>query len=323
MLKQLQQIGKFIGHTPVKQLRLPGDNNVFAKLEFFNNSGSVKDRAAYNMIYHAIKSGMVAKGSVIVESSSGNLALALSMICRELSLEFIPVIDPNINPVYENYLRLLNRRVIKVEERDPTGGFLLTRINIVKELLSSNPMAFWTNQYENPYNYLAYHDSMGDEIEKEFDHLEFLFVSVSSGGTITGLSQRLKKKFKSLKVIAVDAEGSVIFGKSAAPRHIPGIGASIRSPIINDALIDEVVHVSQVDIIKGANELLAEQNLFCGGSSGACYHTIKKFSHGGSFRKGDNALFICPDKGDAYISNLYSPTWVANLQGDLIIDYNN
>lgn len=313
MLNQLQQISSLVGNTPMKRLIQMGDINVFAKLEFFNYSGSIKDRAAFRIIRDGVLSGGITQDTIIVESSSGNLAMALSMICRELHLEFVPVVDPNINISYEQYLNILNREVIKVTDKDHTGGYLLTRIKKVKELILEREKVFWTNQYENPSNYLAYFNSMGDEIEEKFDHLEFLFVAVSSGGTITGLSLRLKEKFKSLKVIAVDAEGSVIFGSAPTPRYIPGIGASIKPPIIEKAMIDEVAHVSQHEIIQGSHALLSEQNLFCGGSSGACYHVIKKFAKAGYFEENDNILFVCPDKGDPYVNNLYSPQWVSSF----------
>jgi len=306
-------MSSLIGNTPLKQLHDLGKINVFAKLEFYNHSGSIKDRAAYRIIHDGIISGAITSETTIVESSSGNLALALSMICRELQLKFIPVIDPNINILYERYLNILNPEVIKVTDKDPTGGYLLTRIKRVKDLIAERSKVFWTNQYENPSNYLAYFTSMGDEIEKKFDHLEFLFVAVSSGGTITGLSRRLKERFNMLKIIAVDAEGSLIFSSTPAPRYIPGIGASMKPGIIKNALIDEVVHVSQHEIINGTHTLLQEQNIFCGGSSGACYHAIKKFASSGYFKENDNILFICPDKGDSYINSIYSPQWIATL----------
>jgi cysteine synthase A len=155
---------------------------------------------------------------------------------------------------------------------------------------------------------------LGEEIAKSFERLDYLFVSVSSCGTITGLSKKLKEEFPGIKIIAVDVEGSVIFNFHPEKRFISGMGASIVPSILKNALIDEIIHISQMDIIKGCHELVNEQMIFGGASSGAAYFAIKKyFGHSNDSEK-RNVLFLCPDRGDAYLDTVYNKEWISEVR---------
>jgi cysteine synthase A len=190
---------------------------------------------------------------------------------------------------------------------------LLTRIQAVKQICAQDPNAFWTNQYHNPCNYLGYYDTLGAEICNSFESLDYVFVAVSSGGTITGLSRKLKEKFKDVTIVAVDVEGSVIFGNCPQRRYISGLGSSMVPGILKDALIDRVVLVPQLDIIKGCYELLDEQTIFAGASSGAAYRAVKDFFTGSAPGCLPTALFICADKGSAYMNTIYNAEWVDGI----------
>lgn len=308
MLAELQKLEKMIGNTVLQRLTFD-QVNLFVKLEYNNFSGSIKDRAALRIITEAIKQGKISKNTVIVESSSGNFAIALAMICKTIGLTFIPVIDPNINNSYEKLLRLLSPRLVKVSELDSTGGYLLTRIQEVKRICAKYPNSFWTNQYDNIENYLAYYHGLGSEICHDFDKLDYIFIAVSSGGTITGVSQRVKEYFPNVKLVAVDIEGSVIFGGASKKRYISGIGSSKVPSIIKESKIDHVIHLSHNDIIKGANALLDEQLIFGGASAGAVYIAIKRFFIDKTIFDKPNVLFFCPDKGVHYLDTIYNPNW--------------
>jgi len=309
MLETLEQIRPFIGHTPFKSV----DENIHFKLEYFNLTGSVKDRAAFNILKSAIHKGIVNADTYVIESSSGNFAIALATLCRELGLKFIAVIDPNITELYERSLRILAHDVVKVTQLDETGGYLLNRIKKVEELCSTWQNTYWPNQYENPDNFMAYYNGLADEIISKFTQLEFLFVSVSSGGTITGLSRRLKEHYPQLKVIGVDVKGSVIFGDTPAKRYISGIGSSKIPPIIKSAIIDDFVLVRQTDIIKGCHMLLQEYNILAGASSGAAYFAMRQVIRDQSVPVGDTKLVLVPDKGTAYLETIYNPAWILEL----------
>jgi N-(2-amino-2-carboxyethyl)-L-glutamate synthase len=312
MLAKLEQLSKFIGNTPLKDLEFEGAD-MFAKLEYNNFSGSSKDRAAYSIIYHGIKSGKITQDTTVIASSSGNLAIAVASICRMLKIKFIPVIDPNINNDYEVLLNLLSYKVVKVTERDNTGGYLLTRIDTVNEMCLAIKNSFCADQYGDPNNYKGYY-GLGNEILTSFDKLDYVFIAVSSSGAITGISKSIKEKRPDIKVIGVDVEGSVIFGQKPQKRYISGIGASQVPPIMKHATIDDVVFVSQVDVVNGCIQLLNEQVIFAGASSGAVYFAAKQYLQEKTSISRPVALLILPDKGSAYLDTIYNNEWAQKLQ---------
>jgi cysteine synthase A len=311
MLDKLKSVQPFIGNTPLRKLFVEGLHvDLYAKLEFGNFAGSIKSRPAFHILNKAIESGVIDQHSTIVESSSGNFAIALAMFSKLLGIDFIPVIDPNINPGYEQLLRYLCRKVIKVTRQDETGGYLLTRLAVVHELCETHKNVFWPNQYENKYNAQAYYQFMGKEIADSFDQLDYAFIGVSSCGTIAGLSKRLKEEFPGIKIIAIDVEGSVIFMQKPRKRFISGIGSSIVPPLVNHAEIDEIIHLPQTDIIEGCHELVDEHMLFAGASSGASYSAVKKyFKEHPPTGDAPKVVFICPDRGDAYLDTIYNQEW--------------
>lgn len=308
MLPQLRQIAGRIGNTPIYELS-DRQLNLFVKLEYFNYTGSIKDRPAFNIMQEAIAAGKINRNSIVVESSSGNFAISLATICAKLNIKFIAVIDPNISKTYEQLLNIICFKVIKVTRPDVTGGYLLTRLEMVRSLVNSNPDIYWTNQYENPGNYLSYYNGLGNEINDYFSQLDYLFVGVSTGGTITGLSLKLKEKFPNSKIIAVDVKGSIVFGGQPSKRYVSGIGASITSPVLDKACIDEVIYVSQPEILDGCERLLKDHMVFGGASTGAVYSAIKKYFEGMHLAAKPNVAFLCTDKGSGYLDSIYSEQW--------------
>lgn len=309
-IKSIVEIEALMGPTKLHQLNYDF-GNLYTKLEYQNIFGSIKDRPAYYILKKAIENELINDDTTIIESSSGNFAIALSSICKVLGLKFIAVIDPNISKEKEKLLILNGSDFIRVTERDETGGYLLNRIKKVKEFVASNINSYTPNQYENPDNYLAYYYTLGEEICNSFSRLDYAFISVSTGGTITGLSRRLKEKFKDIIIIGVDVEGSFVFNNEPAIRQLSGIGASKRTVLFNDALIDDHIILSQSEIIQGCNQLKSEHNLFLGASSGAAYAAsdkiLKKIN-----KKSINALFISPDSGHSYLDTIYDQSWVLN-----------
>lgn len=309
MIERLESIGTCIGNTPLKKLDYP-DVNLFAKLEYANYSGSIKDRAAFNIIKQGLLSKKITQSTRIIESSSGNFAIALGFMCKELRLRFTAVIDPNVNAENERLLRLLTNDVVKVTELDATNGFLLTRIAEVKKICAEDPDAYWTNQYENSENYMAYVHTLGNEICNSFNRLDYVFVAVSSGGTITGLSLALKQRFPKVRIVGVDVEGSMIFADAPRRRHISGIGSSIRSKLIVNAKIDDIVILPEREILEGCNDLLQRHSIFAGASSGAMYRAFTNWHISGLLTRDSNSLFLCPDRGHSYLSSAFKPGWL-------------
>ncbi|KKQ17811.1 MAG: Pyridoxal-5'-phosphate-dependent protein subunit beta [Berkelbacteria bacterium GW2011_GWA1_36_9] len=300
-----------LGDTPMVKIEPKGlDNiNLYAKLEGYNPMGSVKDRAAAYMLKKGIESGKINKDTIVIESSSGNLGIALSAYCKEFGLKFYCVVDPHISLINEYIIKTLSTKMIKVTELDENGGYLLNRIKKVQKLLKEIPNSYWINQYGNPYNPEAYKETLGKEICDELNNIDYIFLGVSSGGTVTGLSQKIKEIFPKVKVVAVDIIGSVIFGGVPKKRYIPGIGSSIVPTVLKNAKIDEVLTVDEVSTIRMCHELLKDHNLFVGGSSGSVFSAVKKYFKNKKFKKKPTVVVVFADKGDRYINTVYNKNW--------------
>lgn len=311
-----------VGNTPLISLRLETEPNlnIFAKLEFYNPTGSVKDRAACYIINRLLNEGVINKDTTIIESSSGNFGVALSAYTKQKGLKFICVIDKTTLPVNEMLIRLQGAEVICITKPDEYGGYLLNRLEKVKEIVNTTENIYWINQYENPLNAQAYYNSLGNEICLEIPRqkLDYLFMGVSSGGTITGVSQKVKEKYPAAKIIAVDVEGSIIFGGKARKRFIPGIGSSLRPSILDSALIDDVVAVNERETVKSCKELLERYNLYAGGSSGSVYAAVKKYFKINKANVPVNIMCVFADKGERYISTIYNNDWC-----NMVEEYNS
>jgi cysteine synthase A len=288
--------------------------NLFAKLEYVNPVGSIKDRAAYWILKRAAERGEICEATTVIESSSGNFATALAAFTHLIGLRFIPVIDPNISGTYESFLRRVCPTVVKVEDRDDTGGFLKTRLQMVKHLCATTPNAYWTNQYGNLDAMEAHYELTAGEICADFESLDLAFIGVSTAGTIAGTSRRLKERYPKIRIIAVDTEGSVIFGGAPRKRHIPGIGSSIVPQLLSHARIDDVVLISERETVAACRELLTVHGLFVGGSSGSAFAAIKRHASRMAGAKCPTVLFLCADRGTPYLDTVFDPAWASRLE---------
>ncbi len=311
LLERLALTQRIIRETPV--IRLDHDRlELHAKLENTNGIGTIKDRPAMWILKRAIERGDIVPGTRIVESSSGNFACALATFSAMLGLEFIPVIDPNVSPINEAYLRATCRRVVKVDERDDTGGFLKTRLRVVQELRAEAPGAYWPDQYNNPDGAAAHYELTGVEICRALPAVDYVFLGVGSAGTIAGVSRRVKEMVPTARIVAVDIVGSLIFGKSPGRRLIPGIGSSISPGLLTRAHIDAIEIVSERQTIDACDELLRTHGLFVGGSTGSVYAAIQNhFRHLPRSIPRPKVLFLCCDRGSSYVTTVFNPEWVA------------
>ncbi|MER7184595.1 2,3-diaminopropionate biosynthesis protein SbnA [Streptomyces hyaluromycini] len=306
---RIEALGHRMPATEVKRLRHPWID-LYLKMESGNPSGSAKDRAAYWILREAVRRGEVNRDTTVVESSSGNFAISLAHFCRRLGIRFVPVIDPNVNEPVERSLRALCGRVEKVEEPDDAGGFLLTRLRRVAELVAELDDVYWPNQYANPDGAQGHFELTGRELIGQLGRIDYLFVGVGTGATIAGLSQRITDPSNGGAVVAVDVAGSVIFGGPPRRRRIPGIGSSIQPPLVRQADIAEVVTVSEWDEVLGCYQLLREHGVFAGGSTGCVYTAVNRYFAG---HRGPRPVvaFLCADGGEPYRDTVYDPDWVA------------
>jgi 2,3-diaminopropionate biosynthesis protein SbnA len=312
----------FVGRTPLVRLPIAALPRVelYAKLELANPTGSVKDRAAKYIIEGLLARGVIDRETVLIESSSGNFGIALAARARLHGLRFICVVDPMIARPNLRLLQALGAEIVQVTEPDAFGGYLKTRLKRVHELRKSFSKAYWIDQYGNPLNASAYSDTLAVELCDALPRIDYLFAGVSSGGTITGISWRIKERFPAAQVIAVDMEGSVIFGRPSRKRYIPGIGSSIVPPILAQAKIDDVVIVDEAETIAGCHELLREHGVFAGGSSGSSIAAIRKYFLARPRVERAVVATLLPDRGDRYVDTIYDPAWSARFVGSDALD---
>lgn len=307
-----------IGHTPLLRLdRLYPDMAIklYGKLEANNPGGSIKDRTAYSILRYALAGGDIKPGDTVIESSSGNMAIGLAQACRYYGLNLIVVVDPHINAHTLKLLRAYGVQVDQVQELDPDGGYLKTRLRRVQTLLERVPNSFWTNQYANPNNPLAHRQTM-DEIVTVLDgNLDYLFAATSTCGTLMGCAQYVKQRGLPTKIVAVDAVGSKIFDSPPADRLIPGHGAGRKSQLLDEHLVDHVVHITDRECVIGCRRLLAREALLCGGSSGAVTMAVEKLRP--ELPANATCAMILCDRGERYLDTIYAEEWVQEHFGEV------
>lgn len=302
-----------IGGTPlVKLTRVFKDRDfqLYAKLEGFNPGGSIKDRAAINIIRNAMENGEIGSETTIVESSSGNMGIGLAQVCACYGLRFICVIDPKTTRSNVDILRAYGAEIDYVSEPDPISGeFLQARIDRVQELLASIPNSYWPDQYSNVFNLRAHYLTMSEIVNELGDAPDYLFSATSTCGTARGCAEYARANGLKTKVVAVDALGSVIFGGKYAKRLIPGHGASVRPRLHQPELIDRFVHVSDLDCIVGCRRLVRKEGILAGGSSGGVLSAIDHFKE--KIEPGATCVAIFADRGERYLDTVYSDSWVS------------
>ncbi len=311
-----ESVASCVGQTPLVRLRRlfpQAGLDIIAKLEFLNPGGSVKDRPAKFIVEKGLQDGTISSRTHLIESTSGNLGIALAMMARVYKLSFTSVVDPKISPTNLQILRQLGANIDMVKEPDDQGGYLKTRIQRVQELVRTIPDSLWINQYANQLNWQAHYNGIGGEIIADLDgSLDCLVMAVSTTGTILGVARRLREKFPHLRVIAVDAVGSVIFGAPPGKRELPGIGSSRVPELLNRSEIDEVIYVDDWESMQGCRDLVTKEGIFAGGSSGSVVAAIKKLVP--TFHRPLRVLTLFPDRGERYLDLVYNDAWVARLQ---------
>ncbi|HET8845522.1 MAG TPA: 2,3-diaminopropionate biosynthesis protein SbnA, partial [Ktedonobacteraceae bacterium] len=252
----------------------------------------------------------------LIESSSGNLGIALAMVAQVYGLSFTCVVDPKIAPTNLRILKQFQANIEMVTTPDDQHGYLKTRIRRVQELLARIPSSRWINQYANQLNWQAHYRTTGSEICEQMDRApDCLVVAVSTTGTILGLARRLREVYPHLHVVAVDAVGSVIFGGPAGPRNIPGIGASRVPELLCKDDIDEVIYVDEHETLQGCRDLVVREGIFAGGSSGSIVAALRKLLP--TLPRRYRVITLFPDRGERYLDTIYDEAWAAAHQSTM------
>lgn len=307
-----------VGNTPLVRLEriFPEINfSLYAKLEALNPGGSMKDRPALNIIRNGLQTGEIHEGTVIVESSSGNMGVGLAQACAYHGLRFICVVDSKTSPQNIRLIEIYGAEIELVTEADAVSGELLqARINRVHELLNSIENSFWPNQYANISNSDSHYFTM-KEIVATLGQVDYLFCATSTCGTIRGCAEYVRDHNLSTKIVAVDAVGSVIFGGARAKRLIPGHGAAVRPKLYQPHLNYRCLQMTDLDCVIGCHLLARREAILAGGSSGAIIMAIGQSTD--SLPRDAVCVAILPDRGERYLDTIYSESWVKRHFGDI------
>lgn len=288
-----------IGKTPILKLNKMVEENsaeVYVKLEKFNPGGSVKDRAALGMIEKAEELGILKEGSTIVEPTSGNTGIAISMIGKMKGYRVIIVMPETMSKERRDLIKAYGAELILTEGAKGMKGAIAKATELVNE-----HGYFMPQQFENIANANKHYETTAEEILEDFEELDAFVSGVGTGGTITGVSKKLKEHINTLKVVAVEPEKSqVLAGKGPGAHKIQGIGAGFIPSIYEAENIDEIIAVTDEDAIKTAVEFAQKEGVLIGISSGAAVFAALQVAK--KLGQGKKVVVVAPDGGEKYIS---------------------
>src|SRR5581483_11188008 len=290
-------------------------HSVMLKVEGVNFAGSVKLKAATAMVEGAEADGTLHPGDTIIESSSGNLGVALAMIAASRGYRFECVTDDRCNLATRQLMETLGARVHVITEPAAIGGMLGARMNYVRTQCATHEDYVWLNQYANPNAWKAHYDTTGPDLAAEFTgadgrlDLDVVFVGAGTTGTLMGVARYFADHHPQVKVVAVDATGSVTFGGPAATRHIPGLGTSVRPAHTDESYLADVVYVDEPDTIAACHTLASRGFLF-GGSTGTVISGASAWLAENDASRELTCAALAPDMGERYLDTIYNTTWI-------------
>ena len=288
-----------IGNTPLVKLNhieLPEGANLFAKLELFNPSGSVKDRIGKYMIEDAERRGLLQPGGAIVEGTAGNTGLGIAFAALNRGYRVIFVVPTKFSKEKQILMRALGAEIVNT----PREEGMLGAEEKARQLRDSIPGAISLEQFHNAANPLAHYETTGPEIWRDLDgKVDYLVAGAGSGGTYTGIVRYLKEQDPAVRGVLADPVGSTMGGGEHADYNIEGIGNDFIPDTMDISLVDEVVKITDDDAFSGARELASKEGVFAGSSSGGALAAAKKLAANGA--RG-NIVVVLPDRGDRYFT---------------------
>ena len=288
-----------IGNTPLVKLNhidLPEGANLFAKLELFNPSGSVKDRIGKYMIEDAERRGLLQPGGAIVEGTAGNTGLGIAFAALNRGYRVIFVVPTKFSKEKQILMRALGAEIVNT----PREEGMLGAEEKARQLRDSIPGAISLEQFHNAANPLAHYETTGPEIWRDLDgKVDYLVAGAGSGGTYTGIVRFLKEQDPAVRGVLADPVGSTMGGGEHADYNIEGIGNDFIPDTMDISLVDEVVKITDDDAFSGARELASKEGVFAGSSSGGALAAAKKLAANGA--RG-NIVIVLPDRGDRYFT---------------------
>jgi cysteine synthase A len=310
MSKVAKNLTELIGNTPLLEIANYNRSKnlksvILAKLEYFNPGGSVKDRIGFAMIKDAEEKGLIKKGTVIIEPTSGNTGIGLALVAAARKLRLILTMPETMSMERRSLLKALGAELVLTPGAEGMKG----AIRKAEELAAEIPNSFIPQQFKNPANPAVHRATTAEEIWRDTDGSVDIFIAgVGTGGTITGVGEVLKARKPGIKIIAVEPfDSPVLSGGQPGPHKLQGIGAGFKPDVLNTSVIDEIIKVKNEEAFSAGQAIAAEEGLLVGISSGAAIHAATIVA---SRPENENKkiVVLLPDTGERYLTTpLYTP----------------
>jgi cystathionine beta-synthase (O-acetyl-L-serine) len=299
-MKVYQNVHELIGHTPIveiSQFTLPEGVRIFAKLEFMNPGGSVKDRLGLELLREAFESGKLKQGGTVIEPTAGNTGIGLALAAINKDVQVILCVPEKFSTEKQELMKALGAKVVHT----PTEKGMKGAIEKAQELLKEIPNSYCPQQFANPANPETYTKTLGPEVWDQMDGKIDLFVAgAGTGGTFMGTAKYLKSQNKRIKTVIVEPEGSILNGGEPGSHKTEGIGMEFLPAYMDPAYFDAIHTISDIAAFDRVKELAAKDGLLVGSSSGAAFEAA--LLEAKSAKPGTNILVIFPDGSERYLS---------------------
>ena len=301
-----------IGDTPIVKINKIAkklDCNVYAKCEFFNPGGSIKDRIGWNMVEEAEKSGRIKPGDTLIEPTSGNTGQGIALAAAVKGYKCIIIMPEKMSQEKQIAIEALGAKIV----RTPTEALSSdpeSHISVAKKLNSELDNSHILDQYSNPANPDAHYYGTAEEIIKDFsDNLDMVVMSVGTGGTITGVAKRLKEKIPHISIVGADPEGSILGGGDEISSYlVEGIGYDFFPDVLDNSLVDRYIKTKDEESFIMARRIIKEEGLLCGGSCGATM--VAALQAASNLKKGQNCLVVLADGIRNYMTKFPNDDWM-------------
>lgn len=303
-MKYYKHVHDLIGNTPlveISQFKLPEGVRLFAKLEYLNPGGSVKDRLGKKLLQTALEKGFISAGGTIIEPTAGNTGIGLALAAVGTGINVMFVVPEKFSVEKQELMRALGATVVNTPTKDGMTGAIAK----AKELLVEIPNSYCPQQFANPANPETYFETLGPEIWEALDGQINVFVAgAGSGGTFTGTANYLKEQNSAIKTVVVEPEGSILNGGESGPHRTEGIGMEFIPPFVDTGLFDAIHTISDDAAFIQVRELSQKCGLLVGSSSGAAFEASLREAL--VAKPGTNIVTIFPDSSERYLStNIY------------------
>ncbi|MCB0421842.1 MAG: pyridoxal-phosphate dependent enzyme [Bdellovibrionales bacterium] len=300
-----------IGKTPLVKIHRIGENlkcNLYAKVEYVNPGGSVKDRIAYNMVMQAEKEGKIKRGDTLIEATSGNMGIGLALVGAVLGYKVVITMPEKMSHEKQVTLEALGAEIIRTPN-SAAWDDENSHIEVAKRIQKERPNAHILDQYANANNPNAHYYGTGVEILEDLDgKVDMVVMGAGTGGTISGVAKRMKEEAPQCVIVGADPEGSILAGEAEIkPYEVEGIGYDFIPKVLDRSLVDQWVKTSDEESFYWAQRLIKEEGLLVGGSSGSAVQAAMKAAEG--LREGQNCVIVLPDGIRNYMTKFIDAGW--------------